>query len=673
MDDYYRRYNANVHRGVHYLRRGRKQLARFVNPAQKEYGKQREKVGPGPFQDRLYLYFALTSPPPPTPTPPRSMLATEEYEKAREKVARFINTAQGPSEIVFTRNASEAINLVAYSWGLSNLSPGDEVLLTVAEHHSNIVPWQIVAQKTGAVLKFAPLKVPEEAEREGHAAGAEVDYERLLEMIGARTKLVAVHHVSNVLGSESPVEQIRERAHAVGAKVLLDACQSVPHMPVDVQQLGVDFAAVSSHKMAGPTGIGFLYGRSDVLASMPPFMAVSSHKMAGPTGIGFLYGRADVLASMPPFMQLGVDFAAVSSHKMAGPTGIGFLYGRADQLGVDFAAVSSHKMAGPTGIGFLYGRADVLASMPPFMAVSSHKMAGPTGIGFLYSRADVLASMPPFMAVSSHKMAGPTGIGFLYGRSEVLASMPPFMGRHVPSRVSASLHDMSVQGFEAGTPAIAEAIGLGAAVDYLTAKGMDNVHAYEMHLSEYLYKQLSAVDRVRIYGPPPPSLLPGGPTAIQRGRVAALCTFSVDGMHATDGRSAALHTFSVDGMHATDVPPSWINRCGHGMCSPSLPTAPLPPPPLPLCPPPSFPPSPLSRCLLSFPIVAIFNIERLLAVGTTHGVGIRSGHHCAQPIHQQLGINASARASAYVYNTKEEIDAFIVGLKDTIDFFVNFS
>ncbi|CAI6007284.1 unnamed protein product [Closterium sp. NIES-65] len=456
-------------------------------PEQKEYGKQREKVGPGPFQDRLYLYFALTSPPPPTPTPPRSMLATEEYEKAREKVARFINTAQGPSEIVFTRNASEAINLVAYSWGLSNLSPGDEVLLTVAEHHSNIVPWQIVAQKTGAVLKFAPLKVPEEAEREGHAAGAEVDYERLLEMIGARTKLVAVHHVSNVLGSESPVEQIRERAHAVGAKVLLDACQSVPHMPVDVQQLGVDFAA------------------------------------------------------------------------------------RVQQLGVDFAAVSSHKMAGPTGIGFLYSRADVLASMPPFMAVSSHKMAGPTGIGFLYGRSEVLASMPPFM-----------------GGGEMIQDV--FLDHSTYSDPPAR--------FEAGTPAIAEAIGLGAAVDYLTAKGMDNVHAYEMHLSEYLYKQLSAVDRVRIYGPPPPSLLPGGPTAIQRGRVAALCTFSVDGMHATD--------------------------------------------------------------------VSSFLDQQ-------HGVGIRSGHHCAQPIHQQLGINASARASAYVYNTKEEIDAFIVGLKDTIDFFVNFS
>ncbi|CAI5474377.1 unnamed protein product [Closterium sp. Yama58-4] len=394
MDDYYRRYNANVHRGVHYL----------------------------------------------------SMLATEEYEKAREKVARFINTAQGPSEIVFTRNASEAINLVAYSWGLSNLAPGDEVLLTVAEHHSNIVPWQIVAQKTGAVLKFAPLKVPEEAEREGHAEGAEVDYERLLEMIGGRTKLVAVHHVSNVLGSESPVGQIRERAHAVGAKVLLDACQSVPHMPVDVQQLGVDFAAVSSHKMAGPTGIGFLYGRSDVLASMPPFM-----------------GGGEMI------QDVFLDHSTYSDP---------------------------------------------------------------------------------------------------------------------PAR------------FEAGTPAIAEAIGLGAAVDYLTAKGMDNVHAYEMHLSEYLYKQLSAVDRVRIYGPPPPSLLPGGPTAIQRGRVAALCTFSVDGMHATD--------------------------------------------------------------------VSSFLDQQ-------HGVGIRSGHHCAQPIHQQLGINASARASAYIYNTKEEIDAFIAGLKDTIDFFVNFS
>ncbi|KAK4758176.1 hypothetical protein SAY87_019477 [Trapa incisa] len=217
MQDYYEGYNSNVHRSIHYL----------------------------------------------------STKATYEYELARKKVSDFIN-ASDPSEIVFSRNATEAINLVACTWGLTNLKPGDEVLIachfpqivtTVAEHHSAIVPWQIVAQKTGAVLKFVGLDHDEL-----------VDLAQLRQMLSKNTKLVVVHHVSNVLGSILPIEDIAIWAHEVGAKVLVDACQSVPHMVVDVQALDADFLVASSHKMVGPTGIGFLYGKIELLSEMPPFL-----------------------------------------------------------------------------------------------------------------------------------------------------------------------------------------------------------------------------------------------------------------------------------------------------------------------------------------------------------------------------------------------------------------
>ncbi|PWZ27210.1 Cysteine desulfurase 1, chloroplastic [Zea mays] len=162
--------------------------------------------------------------------------ATHAYEDARRKVANFVNAADS-REIVFTRNATEAINLVAYSWGLSNLKEGDEIVLTVAEHHSAIVPWQFVSQKTGATLKYVGLtkeNVP--------------DIEQLKGFLSNKTKIVVVHHVSNVLGSMLPIEEIVTWSNRVGAKVLVDACQSVPHMPVDVQKLGADFLVASSHK-----------------------------------------------------------------------------------------------------------------------------------------------------------------------------------------------------------------------------------------------------------------------------------------------------------------------------------------------------------------------------------------------------------------------------------------
>ncbi|EFJ32663.1 hypothetical protein SELMODRAFT_86206 [Selaginella moellendorffii] len=366
LQDYYSVYNSNVHRGIHAL----------------------------------------------------SAKATEAYEVARQKVANFIN-AETYREIVFTRNATEAINLVAFTWGLSTLREGDEVILSVAEHHSNIVPWQIAAQKTGASLKYVTLTEDET-----------LNVEELKGLFTKKTKLVSLHHVSNTLGSINPMQDIIRYAHDHGAKVLVDACQSVPHMTVDVRGLDADFLVFSSHKMCGPTGIGVLYGKHDMLMAMPPFL-----------------GGGEMISDV-------------------------------------------------------------------FLNHSTY--------------AD-----------------------------------PPLR-------------------FEAGTPAIAEAIGLGAAIDYLSNLGMDNIHAYEVELSKYLYSKLSSVSGVRIYGPKSGS------------ERAALCAFNVEGIHPTD-----LSTF----------------------------------------------------------------------LDQQHGVAVRSGHHCTQPLHRHLGINASARASLYFYNTKREVDAFIDALNDTIGFF----
>lgn len=212
LEDYYRRYNANVHRGVYKL----------------------------------------------------SEEATFAYERARGKVARFIGAASH-REIVFTRNTTEAINLVAQSWGGANLRPGDRILLTMMEHHSNIVPWQMIAQRTGAKLDYIGL------DGEGRLALEELDTK-----LTEATKIVAITHQSNVLGTINPLEMIVARAHAVGALVLVDAAQSVPHMPVDVQALDVDFLAFSGHKTCGPTGIGVLWGRRKLLEAMPPFLGGGS-------------------------------------------------------------------------------------------------------------------------------------------------------------------------------------------------------------------------------------------------------------------------------------------------------------------------------------------------------------------------------------------------------------
>ena len=287
--------------------------------------------------------------------------ATDAYEGARDKVAGFINAASR-DEIVYTRNASEAINLVAYSWGLANLNQGDEIILSVIEHHSNIVPWQIIAEITGAVLKYVELTPAEE-----------FDFEQYKSLLSDKTKLVSIVHVSNTLGVINPVEAITQEAHQHGAKVLIDACQSVPHMPIDVQAIDCDWLVASGHKMCATTGIGFLYGKKEILLAMPPFM-----------------GGGEMI----------------------------------DEVFLDHST---------------YG------------------------------------DLP-------HK-------------------------------------------FEAGTPAIGEAIALGAAVDYLNNIGMDNIHAYEEELTTYLFKKLETIHSLRIYGA---KTTPEG-----KGR-AALAAFNVEGIHASD-------------------------------------------------------------------------------------------------------------------------------------------
>ena len=283
--------------------------------------------------------------------------ATARMERARVKVARFINARQS-RQVIFTRNTTESINLVAYSWGYANMRAGDLIVLTEMEHHSNLVPWQLLAQRTGARLEFVPVT-------DDGLLRLEV-YEQLLQQ---QPKLVAFAHMSNVLGTVNPAREMIAPAHAAGALVLLDAAQSVPHMPVDVQALDVDFLCFSSHKMLGPTGIGVLYGKRDLLEAMPPFM-----------------GGGDMIRTV--------------------------------------------------------------------------------------------------------------------GLRESTWNDLPWK-------------------FEAGTPAIAEAIGLGAAVDYLNAIGMENVWQHEQSISAYAMEQLRQVPGLTIYGP----------EAVRRGGVVS---FTLGDIHPHD-------------------------------------------------------------------------------------------------------------------------------------------
>lgn len=194
----------------------------------------------------------------------RSADMTLAYEAARRRVAQFIGAASD-KDIVFVRGATEAINLVALSWGLAHLKPGDRVLLSTLEHHSNIVPWQLIRERTGLIIDVCPL-----------TEDGRIDLDAAEQMLTREHKLVALAHVSNVLGSVLDVKRAADLAHAVGAKILIDGCQAVPRLPVDVQALGVDFYAFSGHKLYGPTGIGVLWARPEILESMPPWQGGGS-------------------------------------------------------------------------------------------------------------------------------------------------------------------------------------------------------------------------------------------------------------------------------------------------------------------------------------------------------------------------------------------------------------
>jgi cysteine desulfurase/selenocysteine lyase len=289
-----------------------------------------------------------------------STRATEGFEAAREKVACFVG-ARRSHEIVYTRNASEAINLVARSWGDQTLCPGDEVLLSVMEHHSNLVPWQQLAQRTGCVLRHVGL-----------TPTGELDLDDFHAQLNGRTRLVSLVHVSNTLGCLNPIAQLAPAVRATGAMLLVDACQSLPHQRVNVAELGCDFLVGSSHKLCGPTGMGFLWGREEVLEAMPPFL-----------------GGGEMI----------------------------------------------HEV---------------------FLDHSTW------------------ADLP-------HK-------------------------------------------FEAGTPAIGEAIGMGAAIDYLQTLGIERIHAWEQELTRQLFQRLQAIEGVRILGPTPE----------QQPHRGALAAFSVEGLHAHD-------------------------------------------------------------------------------------------------------------------------------------------
>ncbi|MBU6359979.1 MAG: cysteine desulfurase [Chloroflexi bacterium] len=336
-----------------------------------------------------------------------SEAATAQYDEARVKIAKFIG-APAPENIIFTRNATESLNLLAYSYGRHFLKAGDEVLITELEHHANFVPWFYLAQEKGIVVKCIPL-----------TPNGQLDLSKLDDLLNERTKLLSFAHVSNVLGTITAPAPLIQRAHAIGAKVIIDGSQAVPHMPVNVAALDCDFYAFSGHKMLGPTGIGVLYGKPELLDAMPPFMT-------------------------------GGDMISY--------------------------------------------------------------------VGFDTIRWN-----------------------------------------EVPLK------------FEAGTPAFVEAIGLGAAVDYLSQLGMEAVRAHEHEITSYALERMAEIPGMNIYGPNDASV---------RGGVV---------------------TFNVDKIHPHD----------------------------------------------------------LATLLDQEGVAIRAGHHCAQPLHQRLGLPATARASFYVYSQLHEVDALV--------------
>jgi cysteine desulfurase/selenocysteine lyase len=266
MDEYYRMTNANIHRGIHVL----------------------------------------------------AEEATQAYEGSRQRIADFIG-AEKSSEIIFTRNTTESINLVAYSWGRTNLSPGDVVILTEMEHHSNLVPWQILAEEKDIRLEFIPISEDGLLELD--------EFKKLLEL---NPKLVAFNHMSNVLGTINPAKSIVDQAHRTGALVLVDGAQSVPHLPVDVQDLNADFYAFSGHKMCGPTGIGVLYGKEELLEAMPPFLGGGD--MIKRVGL-----RSYVPNSLPHKFEAGTP-------SIAEVIGLGAAVDYLNEIGMDVIAEHEHQL-----------------------------------------------------------------------------------------------------------------------------------------------------------------------------------------------------------------------------------------------------------------------------------------------------------------------------------------
>lgn len=343
--------------------------------------------------------------------------ATDEYEGAREKVRAFIN-AKSTEEIIFTRGTTTAINIVARSYGDANVQEGDEIVITYMEHHSNIIPWQQLAKRKGAVLKYIDL------EEDGT-----ISLEKVKEVVTSKTKIVSVMHVSNVLGTMNPVKEIAEIAHEHGAIMVVDGAQAAPHMRVDVQVLNCDFYAFSGHKMAAPTGIGVLYGKKDLLNQMEP-----------------------------------VEFGGEM---------------------IDFVGLEDSTW------------------------------------------------------------------------------------KELPWK------------FEGGTPIIAGAIGLGAAIDYLEEIGLDKIEKHEQQLAAYAIEKMSEVEGLTIYGPLDPS------------------------------KRAGLVTFNLDDVHPHD----------------------------------------------------------LATILDMNGIAVRAGHHCAQPLMKWLKVSATARASFYIYNTEEDIDRLVEGLRMAKEYF----
>lgn len=263
--------------------------------------------------------------------------ATADYEAARQKVQHFIHATK-PEEVIFTKGCTDALNLVASTYGEQNIQAGDEIVISVAEHHSNLIPWQQLALKKGATLKYIGL-TPDQ----------ELDLDQAKQLITPRTKIVAVAHASNVLGTVNPVRQLAELAHANGAVMVVDGAQAVPHMPVNVQDLGADFYAFSGHKLMAPTGIGVLYGKAALLEAMPPYQY-------GGEMIGEVHQQTSTWAPLPYKFEAG-------TQNIAGAVGLGAAIDYLNALGMDQVAAHEKEL--------------VNALLPQLLAIPSVTVYGP--------------------------------------------------------------------------------------------------------------------------------------------------------------------------------------------------------------------------------------------------------------------------------------------------------